>query len=50
MIKHFTYKFTYCAPQCAIEEDYPSAALLAGSELTDDGAGDFLVPGEEFTL
>jgi hypothetical protein len=45
-----TKTLRYAPPRC--EYDYYSAAagILSGSELTDDGAGDFLIPGEEFTL
>ena len=41
----------YQAPRCEAEEYIiNSGAILAGSDLTDDGAGDFLQPGDEYTL
>lgn len=40
----------YQRPLCELEEHIITRALLAGSELTDDGAGDPLIPGDEFTF
>ena len=40
----------YASPRCEIEYYLQAVALLAGSDLTDDGAGDTLFPGEEYTL
>ena len=40
----------YAPPRCEYDICQFAAGLLAGSELTDDGAGDFILPGEEFDL
>lgn len=40
----------YERPLCEAEEYITKQALLAGSDLTDDGAGEFLIPGDEYNL
>ncbi|MBO7604318.1 MAG: hypothetical protein J6S97_07880 [Bacteroidales bacterium] len=40
----------YQRPLCETEEYVSSLALLAGSDLTDEGAGDILTPGEIYDL
>ena len=39
---------TYAAPVCEYDTLTVPGPLLTGSDLTDDGAGDFLVSGEEY--
>lgn len=41
---------TYAAPCCEYDNFIEATALLGGSDLTDDGAGDILTDGGEFTL
>ena len=38
----------YAPPVCEYDKMIEATALLAGSDLTDDGAGDFLTDGGEF--
>lgn len=40
----------YAPPRCEYQSVTGLAPLLTGSELTDDGPGEFLVPGEEFNF
>ena len=40
----------YQHPQCELNNYLEATALLTGSDLTDEGAGDFLLPGDDFTL
>ena len=40
----------YQRPLCEAEEYITKQALLAGSDLTDDGAGEFLIPGDKYNL
>ena len=40
----------YSAPCCEYDRIIEAAALLQGSDLTDDGAGEFLTDGGEFTF
>lgn len=46
----FNKRTYYECPLCETEEHQVPVSILTGSELTDDGAGDFLVPGEEYTF
>ena len=39
---------TYAAPVCEYDTMTVPRPLLTGSDLTDEGAGDFLVSGEEY--
>ena len=41
---------TYAPPACEYDIYSAAAGILTGSDLTDDGAGDFLLPGDEYTL
>ena len=41
---------TYAPPKCEYDNYLTAGIILTGSELTDDGAGDFILPGEEFDL
>lgn len=40
----------YQRPLCEAEEYISNQALLTGSDLTDEGAGDFLTPGDIYNL
>ena len=40
----------YTPPLCEYNNYSAVAGMLAGSELTDDGAGEFLIPGDEFNF
>lgn len=40
----------YAAPCCEFDGIIEATALLGGSDLTDDGAGDMLTNGDEFTF
>lgn len=40
----------YAPPVCEYDTYSAAAGILTGSDLTDDGAGDFLLPGDEYTL
>ena len=40
-------EFLYATPRCEYEK-YESLEVLASSDLTDDGAGEFLTSGGEF--
>jgi hypothetical protein len=40
----------YQRPLCEVEEYISHHALLASSDLTDDGAGDILTPGDIYEL
>ena len=41
----------YIVPLCETESLISAVAgMLTGSELTDDGAGEFLIPGDEFNF
>lgn len=42
--------FPYAPPLCEYDNYFEATALLTGSDLTDEGAGDFLLPGDDFTL
>ncbi|MBO4670775.1 MAG: hypothetical protein J5640_02905 [Bacteroidales bacterium] len=42
--------FPYAAPCCEYDIICEATALLGGSDLTDDGAGDVLTGGEEYTF
>lgn len=41
------HKSFYAAPRCEYDK-YESLEVLASSDLTDDGAGEFLTSGGEF--
>ena len=41
--------FPYAPPVCEYEQ-FELSALLAQSDLTDDGAGDILTPGDIYEL
>jgi hypothetical protein len=43
-----TKALKYAAPSCEYDKMAMATALLSGSDLTDDGAGDFLTDGGEF--
>lgn len=45
MIKH-----TYISPSCESDSQWELAGLLATSDLTDSGAGDFLEDGGEIVF
>ncbi|MBP5559194.1 MAG: hypothetical protein J6X71_05460 [Bacteroidales bacterium] len=38
----------YATPRCEYDNYLEATALLAGSDLTDDGAGEFITSGGEF--
>lgn len=40
----------YAPPACEFNNYLAANYILAGSDLTDDGAGDFLQPGDEYTF
>lgn len=40
----------YAPPVCEYNNFSAAAGILTGSELTDDGAGEFLIPGDEYTF
>ena len=40
----------YAPPACEYNNYSAVAGILTGSELTDDGAGEFLIPGDEFNF
>ena len=40
--------FSYATPSCEYDNYLEATALLAGSDLTDDGAGEFITSGGEF--
>ncbi len=41
-------RFSYATPSCEYDNYFEATALLAGSDLTDDGAGEFITSGGEF--
>lgn len=41
-------RLSYATPSCEYDNYLEATALLAGSDLTDDGAGEFLTSGGEF--
>lgn len=43
-----TDKHSYAAPSCEYETMTVAWSLLDGSDLTDDGAGDFMTGGDEY--
>ena len=40
--------YPYATPSCEFDNYLEVTALLAGSDLTDDGAGEFITSGGEF--
>lgn len=44
------HALTYAAPRCEYDTMTEPATLLAASDLTDEGAGDFLTPGDIYNL
>ena len=40
----------YAPPACEFNNYLAANYILAGSDLTDDGAGGFLQPGDEYTF
>lgn len=43
-------RHSYLPPKCEYDNYVAIACLLAGSDLTDEGAGDILTPGEIYDL
>lgn len=42
--------YKYSAPTCESDSQWEPSGLLANSDLTDSGAGEFLDGGNEFTF
>lgn len=40
----------YVSPKCETGDYLSESVILAGSAFTDDGAGDMLLPGDDFIL
>lgn len=49
-IKNIVKRTPYAPPVCEFNNYLAANYILAGSDLTDDGAGDFLQPGDEYTF
>ncbi len=41
-------EFPYATPRCDYDRFIEATALLTGSDLTDDSAGEFLIDGGQF--
>lgn len=40
----------YTAPRCEFDSQWEPAGLLANSDLTDEGAGEFFTDGGEYSF